>query len=102
LEPLVTDTSVDAQAPPRQDDIVTEWTPRGLVRLVDSGAGQAAVTMLIQGFRPVVARVNYGAYAATSTVRWEHIGLDALEEYKRNAIDTKVYAQIVRWLRGPS
>ena len=96
------ETSVDAQAPPRQDDLVTTWNPKGQIRLVDLGSGQAAVTMLLQGSRPEVARVSYGAYAATSPVEWNKTGLDALEQFKRDALDTKIYSQIVQWLRGPS
>lgn len=98
----MTDTSVDAKAPHRQDDIITTWNPKGQVRLVDLGAGHAAVTLMAQGFWQEVARVSYGAYAATSTVQWNNTGLDALEEYKRNALDTKVYSKIAQWLRGPS
>lgn len=96
------ETSVDAQAPPRQDDLVTPWTPAGQVRLVDLGAGDAAVTMLSQGFRPEVAHVSYGIIEAASPVEWNDTGKDALEQYKRDALDTQVYKTIAGWLRGRS
>jgi hypothetical protein len=94
------ETSVDAQAPPGQDRPIGSWGTN--IRLVDLGRGQAAVTMLAQGFRREVARVSYGTSAATSTVRWNNAGLDALEQYKRDALDSKIYKEIAVWLRGPS
>jgi hypothetical protein len=98
----MTDTSVSAQAPPRQDDLVTTWNPKGQLRLLDLGGGEASVTMLIQGLRREVGRVSYGASEATSTPRWNKSGLLALEQFKRDALDTQIYKVIAQWLRDPS
>lgn len=92
----MTDISVSAQAPPEQ--VIASW---GTLRLVDRGGGAAAVVMLRQGFWGTVARVGYGGYAATSTVHWNDTGKMALEQYKRDAFDTKIYSAIAQWLRGP-
>lgn len=95
----MTDTSVDAQAPPRQDNVIASW---GDLQLVDVGGGQAVVTLLSQGFRPEVARVAYGIIEAASPVEWNDTGKDAREQYKRDALDTKIYTEIARWLRSRS
>lgn len=93
------ETSVDAQSPPEQDRVIASWGHDLL--LVDRGAGIAAVTMLRQGFWHELARVPYGSYAATATVEWNDTGLAALEQYKRDDIDSKIYSKVAQWLRGP-
>jgi len=85
--------------PPEQDRVIASWGA-GL-RLVDRGAGIAAVLMLREGFWRELARVPYGSYAATATVQWNDTGLGTLEQYRRDALDTKIYSEIVQWLRGP-
>jgi hypothetical protein len=95
----VIETSVDAQSPPGQDRVIASWGSK--LRLVDRGAGIAAVLMRRDGFWCELARVPYGSYAATATVQWNDTGLGALEQYRRDALDTKIYSEIVQWLRGP-
>lgn len=96
----MTDTSVDAEAPPGQElDLIAAW---GNVRLEDHGNGHAAVTMVVDGERRTVALVEYGDTAATSTVRWNRTGTIAVEQFKRDALDTKIYSRIAQWLRGQS
>lgn len=98
----MTDTSVDAPGPPKQEtELIASWGDgEYAIRLESHGDGHAAVSMWVEGDRQTVAHVDYGATGATSDVRWNDTGTIALEQYKRDMWDTRFYARLAEWLKS--
>jgi len=101
----MTDTSVDAQAPPEQAFEITLTNYNGDHRpmwVSNLGGGQAALSMIVEGEREIVALVSFGAGGATSPVRWNRTATMAFEQFRRDMWEGQIYGAIVQWRRGAS
>lgn len=84
--------------PPRQAFEITLTNYAGDRRTMwvcDIGGGQAALSMIVEGEREIVALVSFEG--AASPVRWNRAGTLAFEQFRRDAWETQIYAALARW-----
>ena len=92
-------TRPSVRQPAPDGDLIASWID-GWMRLVDLGDGTAAVTILQGGQRVHVADATYGA--ERDAIAWTSEGEGALEQYKRDAWNTKIHKVLTRWQRERS
>lgn len=67
------------------------------MRLLSVGPGRGAVVITHDGGPLHVADVTYGKTLTETEVEWNDDGRLALEQYKRDHWNSKIYPAIARW-----
>lgn len=80
--------------PAPDGDTITTWQG-GWMRLVDLGDGRAAVVVTSGGQQIYAADITHGT--DPTRITWTDEGCMEIEQYKRDAWDTRIYSAIARW-----
>lgn len=97
----MTDTSVEAQAPPAQDarPVIASWRTEGYhIRLDATENGATIVCTSADGVQEF-GEIDYTPQQNRHVIAWNRTGCLALEQYKRDYWDTAFYAAMAAWRR---
>ena len=92
--------SVRAQSPPDQEarTVIRSWRTEGYrIDLEDTGDGGALIVCIPDGEPPRdYGRIEYDAAKGHHVIEWSRDGCLALEQYKRDAWDSKFHSWLMQ------
>jgi hypothetical protein len=94
--------SVETTDPPTQEGrtVIKSWYSEGYqLDLVDTGNRNADIIGTSRDGRKPYGQITFDATLDRHIIEWNRTGCLALEQYKRDAWDTKFYYKMAQWVR---